>query len=77
MKIDIASFIFGIILTFACVIIFEKVWGRFWGPKRLRELEREVRRLQNVIVKKDELVRKSLLEMKDREEKNEKSNPKN
>ena len=70
MKIELLSFAFGIIITLATVIIFERIYGKLFGNKKLRELDREVVRLRKIIQKKDELIKKSLRDMKDKEKKN-------
>lgn len=60
MTIDIFSFFWGMILMLALVIIVERVWGRFWSNKKIRELQRQVRRLETTVKKKDEMIVKSL-----------------
>jgi len=70
MNIDIISFLFGVIITLAMIIIVEKVYGKLFGNRRLRELEREVRRLQGINQKKDELIKKSLKTIQNEEKKN-------
>ncbi len=70
MSIDIISFMFGVIIALAVIIIFEKVYGKLFGNRRLRELEREVRRLQGIIQKKDDLIKKSLKTIQSEEKKN-------
>lgn len=72
MLIDLPSFIFGFILALSIVIVVEYIYGKLFGNKKIRELNREVRRLQAVIKKKNELIEKSLKEMKKVEEKDEK-----
>ncbi len=63
MKIDLLSFIFGIILAIAAVIIFETFWGKLFGNKKTRELRREVYRLKGILKKKDEYIRKALTKL--------------
>jgi len=70
MNIDIISFLFVVIITLAMIIIVEKVYGKLFGNRRLRELEREVRRLQGINQKKDELIKKSLKTIQNEEKKN-------
>ena len=70
MNIDIISFLLGVIITLAMIIIVEKVYGKLFGNRRLRELEREVRRLQGINQKKDELIKKSLKTIQNEEKKN-------
>ncbi|MBN2411997.1 hypothetical protein JXQ31_09925 [candidate division KSB1 bacterium] len=70
MNIDIISFLFGVIIALAVIIIFEKVYGKVFGNRRLRELEREVRRLQGINQKKDDLIKKSLKTIQSEEKKN-------
>jgi Sec-independent protein translocase protein TatA len=70
MKIELLSFVFGIIITLATVIILERVYGKIFGNKRLRELDREVGRLRRIVQKKDELIKKSLRDIKEKEIKN-------
>ena len=60
MQLEIISFSFGIVIALAVLIVIEKIYGKIFGNKRLRELQREVKRLQNIIQKKDELIKKSL-----------------
>ncbi len=74
MKIELFSFIFGIILTLAAVIIAEHVYGKFFGNRKLRELDREVKRLTKVLQKKDDLIRKSLHEIAEKEKQHDKEN---
>ena len=64
MQIDLLSFIFGAVIAVAIMIIVDRIYTKFWGSKRSRELAREVRKLQAVIKKKDDLINKSLQEMK-------------
>ena len=64
MQIDLLSFIFGGVFILALVIILDRFYAKFWGNKKERDLTREVRRLKAVIKKKDELINKSLQEMK-------------
>ncbi|MBN1560558.1 hypothetical protein JW998_09925 [candidate division KSB1 bacterium] len=70
MKIEVLSFVFGIIITLATVVIFERIYGKIFGNKKLRELEREVGRLRKIVQKKDELIKKSLRDIKEKEKKN-------
>jgi len=70
MQVDLFSFFFGVLIALAGVIVVEKLIGSIWGNKKTRELQREVRRLNAVLKKKDELIAKSLKEMKKVESKN-------
>ncbi len=70
MNIDIISFLFGVIIALAVIIIFEKVYGKIFGNRRLRELEREVKRLQGISQKKDDLIKRSLKTIQNEEKKN-------
>ena len=70
MKIELVSFIFGIVITLATVIVVERVYGKLFGNKKLRELDREVVRLRKIVQKKDELIKKSLRDMKEKEKQN-------
>lgn len=72
MKIELFSFIFGVLFTLAVVIIIEAVWGRLFGNRKIRELERQLKRLTKVVQKKDELIKKSLQSM-EKEEGNDKN----
>ena len=74
MKIELFSFIFGIVITLATVIIVERIYGKLFGNKKLRELDREVVRLRKIVQKKDELIKKSLRDMKEKEIKNDGQN---
>jgi len=67
MEIDLISFFFGVVLTLAVILVAERVYGRFFGNKELRKLRRENKRLQGIIRKKDELIKKSLKDMETRE----------
>jgi len=67
MEIDLISFFAGAVLTLAVVLVAERVYGRFFGNKELRRLRRENKRLQGIVRKKDELIKKSLKEMESRE----------
>ncbi|MDZ7725836.1 MAG: hypothetical protein U5R06_24175 [candidate division KSB1 bacterium] len=71
MQIELFSFGFGVVFTLAIVIILEAVWGKLFGNRKLRELERQVKRLTKVVQKKDELIKKSLQSIQ-KEEKNDK-----
>ena len=64
MQIDLFSFFFGVLLALAGIIVIDKLVGSIWGNKKTRELQREVRRLKVIVKKKDELIAKSLREMK-------------
>ena len=68
MQIDLVSFGFGVILALAVVIIIEAVWGRLFGNRKIRELERQVKRLTKIVQKKDELIKKSLQSIQKEEE---------
>ncbi|HNT64462.1 MAG TPA: hypothetical protein PKN04_01645 [bacterium] len=70
MRIELLSFLFGVLTTLAVIIVFERIWGRFFGNRRIRELEREANRLRQTIKRKDELIVKSLksLEKENRDE---------
>ncbi|MBN1479727.1 hypothetical protein EH223_17605 [candidate division KSB1 bacterium] len=68
--IHLLSFIFGIILTLAIVVIVERLYGKIFGNRKLRQLERETIRLRRVVQKKDELIKKSLKEIQEKEKKN-------
>ncbi len=67
MDIDLLSFFFGMVITLALVLVAERVYGRFFGNKELRQLRREVKRLRGIVRKKDELIKKSLKDMETRE----------
>jgi len=51
-------------MALAGVIVLDKLVGSIWGNKKNRELQKEVRRLNAIIKKKDEFITKSLKEMK-------------
>lgn len=70
MQIDLFSFFFGIVIALAGMIVVDKLIGSIWGNKRTRELQKKVRRLEAVVKKKDDLIAKSIKEMKKVEEKN-------
>ena len=70
MQIDLFSFFFGIVIALAGMIVVDKLVGSIWGNKRTRELQKKVRRLEAVVKKKDDLIAKSIKEMKKVEEKN-------
>ena len=67
MNIELFSFIFGAVLAVAVVIVVEHIYGKLFGNRKLRELQREVNRLRRVVQKKDELIRRSLKEIEDKE----------
>ena len=69
MTIDLLSFIFGVFLSLAVVIVVERIYGKIFGNRKLRELERETIRLRRIVQKKDELIKKSLREMQEKEKK--------
>ena len=70
MRIEITSFIFGVVICLAIIIVVEHIYGKLFGNKKLHRLEKEVRRLKKIVQKKDELIKKSLLEMQERERDN-------
>jgi hypothetical protein len=72
-KIEILSFAVGVLFALALVIVAETVYGKIFGNRKLREQAREIKRLQGIIHRKDELVRKSLKSMQDMENKNAKT----
>lgn len=74
LNIHLLSFVFGVVLTLAIVIIVEKVYGKLFGDRKLRKLERENIRLKKVVQKKDELIKRSLKEIQDKEKKNDAHN---
>jgi len=67
MKIELFSFLFGIIIAVATIIVIEHIYGKFFGNKKLKELQRQVKHLTKVVAKKDELIKKSLAEMAEKE----------
>ncbi len=67
MNIELFSFIFGVVIALAVVIVVEHIYGKVFGNRKLRELQRENGRLRKVVQKKDELIRKSLKEIEERE----------
>lgn len=67
MKIELLSFIFGVVITLAAVIIIEHIYGKIFGNRRLKQLQRETKRLKAIVQKKDELIRKSLQSIEDQE----------
>jgi hypothetical protein len=69
MTIDLLSFIFGVFLSLAVVIVVERIYGKIFGNRKLRELERETIRLRRIVQKKDELIKKSLREIQEKEKK--------
>ncbi len=71
LNIHLLSFIFGVVLTLAVVIIVERVYGKLFGDRKLRVLQRENNRLRKVVQKKDELIKRSLKEMQEKEKKDE------
>ncbi len=71
MKIELLSFIFGVVIALAVVIIFEYLYGKIFGNRKIRQLQRRVRHLESVVQKKNELVKKSLRSMQQQEEKHE------
>jgi len=70
MKIELISFVFGAVLAVAVIIVVEHVYGKIFGNNKVHKLEREVKRLSKIVQKKDELIKKSLLEMQERESDN-------
>lgn len=64
MQIDLVSFIFGAVLMLALVICVDRIYTSLWGSKKTRSALREARRLKGIIRKKDELINKSIREMK-------------
>lgn len=73
MNIHLLSFGFGVVITLAVVIIVERVYGKIFGNRKLRELERETLRLKRILQKKDELIKRSLKEIQEKEKKNDES----
>ena len=63
------SFLFGLIIALAGLIIAERFYGVVWGNRKLRKLNRENVRLRSIIRKKDDLITKSLKEMEKLREK--------
>jgi hypothetical protein len=76
-KIELLSFAVGVLFALALVIVAETVYGKIFGNRKLREQAREIKRLQGIIHRKDELVRKSLKSMQDMENKNAKTTREN
>ncbi len=74
LNIHLLSFVFGIVITLAVVIIVERVYGKLFGDRKLRKLERENFRLKKVVQKKDELIKRSLKEIQQKEIKDERHN---
>ncbi|MBN1542859.1 hypothetical protein JW992_11990 [candidate division KSB1 bacterium] len=72
MTIDLLSFLFGVLTALAVVIVFERFWGKFFGNRRIRELERQMARLRQTLKKKDDLIVKSLKSL-EKENKDEQS----
>ena len=71
MKIEIFSFLLGLLFALAAIITFERLFGIIFGNRKIKKLEREVKRLKFVLKKKDELIKKSLKTFHDSELKNE------
>ena len=69
MNIHLLSFVFGVVITLAIVIIVERVYGKLFGDRKLRKLERENIRLRKVVQKKDDLIKRSLKEIQEKEKK--------
>ena len=67
MTLDIPSFIFGIIIAIAVMIVGEYIFGKFFGQRKIKQLQREVNRLKRIVQKKDDLIRKSLKELEEKE----------
>ncbi len=63
MHIELFSFAAGVLLTLAAIIVFERLFGKLFGNRKLRNLEMEVKRQQKIIRKKDDLIKKSLQNM--------------
>lgn len=73
-NIHLLSFVFGVVMTLAVVIIVERVYGKIFGDRKFRKLERENIRLRKVVQKKDELIKRSLKEIQEKEKKNDGQN---
>jgi hypothetical protein len=60
MTIDLFSFVSGAVLTLAFVLLWEKIWGKLFGNRELRELRKRIQHLEGLIRRKDALIVKSL-----------------
>ena len=65
MEFQIPSFVFGLIIGLALMLLVGQSYHFFFGGKRARELAREVDRLRKAIEQKDRYIRKSLDALKE------------
>jgi hypothetical protein len=60
LELQLPSFIFGLIIGLALMLLVGQSYRFLFGGKRLRELGREVSHLRKVVEQKDRYIRKSL-----------------
>jgi len=65
LEFQIPSFLIGLIVGLAIMLLLGQSYHLFFGRKRTRELAREVDRLEKVIAQKDRYIRKSLDALKE------------
>jgi hypothetical protein len=64
MKIELFSFLSGVLIALAAMIVFEKVYGTIFGNRREKRLAKEVKHLKATIKKKDDFIKKSIQQLK-------------
>ena len=63
-ELELPSFIFGLLIGLALMLVVGQAYRFLFGGRRERELGREVRELRRVVEQKDHYVRKALEALK-------------
>lgn len=63
-ELELPSFIFGLLIGLALMLVVGQATRLLFGGRRQRELGREVRELRRVVEQKDSYVRKALAALK-------------
>ncbi len=64
LELQIPSFVFGLIVGLALMLVIGQSYHLLFGGRRTRELAREAERLRRVVEQKDRYIRKSLEALK-------------
>lgn len=64
LELQLPSFIFGLIIGLALMLVIGQSYRFLFGNRRLHELGREVNRLRKIIDQKDRYIKKSLEALK-------------
>lgn len=64
LELQISSFLFGLVIGLALMLVLGQAYAFLFGSRRLRELSGEVSNLRRAVAEKDRYIRKSLEALK-------------